>query len=863
MIFLFNLLIAKPLVKIQGNKRIETETIKSYIPEQDLNNPEILNETLKTLYELGYFKDVKLTVKNSVLYVDVVEQPIINRIAFEGNKKLKDSDLKKELGIEPKQVFSEYKIVEESAKKIEEMYRYLGYHNAKVTVQSIPIAEGRIDIVFKINEGSKAYIRKIRFLGNKVFSNEKLKSHIESKVYNSFRFWAQDHFFSPEKLDHDYTKLEEFYHNNGYPDASVQMFIGELREDKTGFDLTFSINEGQFYTFGDLTLDYKLKKKINLEKLQRVIPAEKNTKYSRNLVNLIEDYIQAELGRQGVSFANVIVQEKKVHNQIHINILITKGEILKVRHIRVKGNNRTYDRVIRNHLIIHEGDSFNKFKLKESEKRLQELEYFSKVNISLNEIADGFVDLEIFVEEKKTGELNFQVGYGAFEGALAQIGFAERNIGGTGNFIHGSVMFGRKEQELSFGMTDPRFAGRPDLQAGFDVELSRSAWWRNRTQRRAGISLHVSYPLNKYLLQKWQYSTGIDNIKRRDDNDKREKVNRDLLRTLSPATRNRLFLKPDGFFDFESNRLQDIDQDELFTVKGLALTPVEKRTLQDNTKGLPDEDRILVARELLNAPIPNEKRRDNPTRLKIPDTKDPLQEDNAADTFVRNEFIHQKSEQLWEDDVGSHWFSQIQHSLIFVPRSYNPNTKSYFRLEMHNTISGLGGNIKFLRNDFGFKYHYKIYKDLLFSFKANYGFITKFGNKPLRIQDCMPLGGMQVHGFDYNGIGPRDKVTDENVRGTKFYYGSFQVSTPLGKQEEFGVKTGVYLDFGSTHNSKFINNPKFNRNINDGHYLRASIGAFVELHLPMAPLRFDYAIPIRKTKFDREERFLFGIAKEF
>lgn len=798
-------------IEVYGNKRIETETIKSYIPSEALNDDDLLDATLKNLHSTGHFKDVRFKKKGKTLEVHVVEEPTVNKIAFENNKQFKDEDLLRELSLKPNQTLSAFKVAE-AENKILQMYQYVGRYHAKVEAKKVVLPDNRVDLVFVISEGGKAYIRQIEFVGNDHISAYSLKKNMYSKEYWFLRFLADDHFFNQERFQMDSQAIKTYYANNGYPEAEVQSEHSELLLDGSGFKLTFFINEGKRYDFGKVDVTNEIPD-VNLNSIWKVVTVKTDKIYKRKQIYATTASIVDELGRQGFNFVDVDYKEQKSGDKIDIIFTIKKGERLKIRNINIKGNTRTYDRVIRDLMVVHEEDSFNKHKVDKSEQNIWSSGFFERVDIRPKTVDDGVVDLEVSVSERKTGQFSFNLGYEMPIGPLVELEAVVPNIRGTGKIVEGKIGVGKKRQDISFGMTDPRFKGR-DIEAGFKVYRERLAFYEHHRSSNTGLDLNISYPLNEFLRQSFSYNIGMDNV-----------------HTIASIE----------YFNFTK----------------------EGATIKPNSKDLNDYQKYVDLNfmsydEIKNKVQMGDKELGKKVRQKLDLKEDAVISDKDWEKFKASKEKSDRRDYLYKDDKGSKFFSRIDHGLVWSPVPRNRDINFRFNLSMNNTISGIGGNVHYLRNSFTIRSKYFITETVDVSAGFTYGFVNQLGGKDLRIKDLSYLGGVDVHGFDFFGIGPRDKLTDVAVGGRKFYRGGVWLRFPIGLPESYGIKGGVYTEFGAAYQPKIKD-----EYIQDSSDPRISLGLRLELELPIGPLQFDYAVPIEKKGYDKTQRFMVGFRTGF
>lgn len=881
----FYFLFSKPnyQIKIEGNKRIEREAILNYISDDVFTDSEALNMALKKLYETDYFKDVKLDLKDNVLIIQVVEQPVINEIIFQGNKKVSSDTLKQQLGISSGQSFSEFKILGEASQKIEAVYRMMGLMNTKVIVkkefvkkpQDQSLDKSRVNVTFKIIEGSLAFIKSVKFIGNKSFNDVILLANIESKIYSGFKFWSQNHYFFQERLQQDYIKLQEFYQNNGYPDAVVTSYSSELKFDKTGFDLVFSIKEGGYYTFGDVTIDYQHPQKVNLEKLKSFLPIKSGAKFSMSLLRETEDLIADDLGRQHISTAEVSIEPIKKKSTFDIKVTVKKTAMNKVRFIHVKGNRKTYEKVILDNLIIKEGSFFSRHKLRQSEYNLYRLSFFDRVKLTPKEVGKNLYDIDVSIEESgKSGTTSFNIQYSTYEGLGLNIQFIRPNIGGTGNAVQGAAICAWHSQQINFNFMSPRLWDVPDLSGGVGVSFERSTQWNEREVWQLSASGNVNYQLNRYFSQGIECKVGIDsmyliqNTKLSGLKSWLFKSNKKISNSFvfGPADKDKgeislgldkdVVEKATWNYANENERKKRLSGGEDKVIQDIAAMPKEDGEESTKTKQI-NQDLIGKPKTASTTVNMNDPR-------PVYDVSDMMGDFESLDASKIQSLrdLHFQEElklRLWKEDIGTKGYASFTHSLSFSPFIYNPNRKFSFSMSMRNSISV--GQVRYHKHDFSIKHIYFLpFHHIKLKTTGTVGVIR--GGQDLRIQDCMSLSGHQVHGFAQWGIGPRDKWTKEPLHGKNYYFGGVEFKIPLFPTSEIGINVGGYVNFGNVWGSKFIGHDEIDRfdRIQDGniHTIRSSIGFFVSFRFPNFPIRFDFAKGFGE-KYDIKEVFMIGI----
>lgn len=544
-------------IEIKGNHRIETPTIMSYLnikPGEDVSDAKI-EETLKNLFATGLFTDVEIEQQGPRLLIKVVENKIINRIAFEGNSRLKDEVLQTEIGLKPREVYTSGR-VQEAAQKIRDIYRLSGRYGAKVEPKIVEREQNRVDLIFEIQEGKPTHIYKIIFLGNTHFTTSRLKSILLTKESRWYRFFSSDDTYDPDRLAYDKELLRRYYYEHGYADFKVNSVVAELDPDSQEFYITYTLNEGKKYQFGNICLSVMLPK-LKKEKLKELVTFKKGECFDSIEVEKTIDQLNLAIGEQGFAFVEIEPKLKRNPKTLTVDIefVIKEGRHVYINRIDILGNDRTEDEVIRREFRLAEGDPYNSIKLERSKQRIQNLDFFKKVDIKQEETSvPDKIDLKVEVEDKPTGSLQFSGGYSTTDGALGSITMNERNLMGKGYDLYGSAMVSQRAMDFHTGITDPYFTGRP-LAVGLDAFHSIRKYDTRKTdsvgfrQTKTGSALSLGYDLTEYLGQSFSYSIRRDFID-------------DISRRSSPflqAQRGRWFVSSVGHNLFYDKRDSSVD----------------------------------------------------------------------------------------------------------------------------------------------------------------------------------------------------------------------------------------------------------------------------------------------------------------
>lgn len=512
------LLAGQPLhtITVEGNQRVERETILARLglkPGQAPDN-EALDGALKRLFESGLFMDAHLKMDKGRLTVTVQENPIVNQVALEGNDEISDELLKGELTLRPRQVYTLSRIKADT-KRLQDIYRIKGHFSAIVTPKVIKRDQNRVDVIFEIQENDKVAVHDIFFVGNKKYGNSKLESVIQTKESRWYRFFNNDDNYDPDRLAYDRELLRKFYLEHGYADFVVRSAVAELTPDQKEFFITFTLDEGERYTFGALDVVSDLPD-VEADSFKQYLTMSEGDWYSTKEVERTTLKITDALGNQGYAFVDVKpkVDKNQEAQTIALTFEIQEGPKVFIDRILIKGNDRTDETVIRRELRFYEGDAFNTNNQKISERRLKNLGYFKKVTLQREATSTpDKVTIVVEVEEEPTGELSFGGGYSTTDGVLGNAAFSETNFRGKGQALNVSFTLARRRQEFNIGFTEPYFLGR-DLSAGFDLYRTRQSKYYDAAfdQKTVGIRFRMGYALSEYWSQGWFYKIQREEI---------------------------------------------------------------------------------------------------------------------------------------------------------------------------------------------------------------------------------------------------------------------------------------------------------------------------------------------------------------
>ena len=501
-------------IEVRGNKRVDAATIRDYLsikPGHPFDAGDI-DAATKRLFSTGLFSDVRINQVGGTLVIQVAEYPVVNQVVFVGNKKIKDADLANGVRLKPQSPFSNA-ILDGDIKRIKDAYQHIGRNDVTVTPQVIDLGQDRVNVVFHIAEGGRTKIAAINFIGNKAFSDRRLSDVISTKRSNFLSFVLRNDIYDADKLRTDEEALRRFYYNHGYADFRVVSSSAELNDATNEYTINITVDEGALYRFGDIAVESNIQN-VDANSLKPLLKTRQGDIYSAKNV---EDSIVALTDRmagQGYAFAQVPPRgDRNFQNRtIAVTYAIDEGPHTYIQRIEIRGNTRTRDYVIRREFDISEGDAFDQVLIQKAKKRLEDLDYFSSVNITTAPGSEpDQVILIVDVVEKSTGQFSIGAGYSTGEtsssgkGISLQGSIAERNFLGRGQYIRisaGGGLDGSRDYALSF--TEPYFLGRR-ISAGFDIYRSTRTYDRYDSQMTGG-TIRFGLPITDALSTQFAYN---------------------------------------------------------------------------------------------------------------------------------------------------------------------------------------------------------------------------------------------------------------------------------------------------------------------------------------------------------------------
>lgn len=728
-------------MRITGTRRIENATVANYTGMrvgQNVTDAD-LDRATKTLFASGLFSDVNVKMQNGVAVVQVQENPIVYEVFFEGNKALDDDVLKTEVQLKPRSVYTKTK-VQKDADRLLAVYRRNGRFAATIEPKIIKKDQNRVDVIFEINEGGKAFVKDIVFEGNKAFSESTLESKMMTQEKAWYRFLSSTDTYDVDRFKYDQELLRRFYLEHGYLDFKITDTLAELTPDREGFILTIKMDEGEPYVVTNQELQVTLPDYKDSLKLEKYLEQETGDKLDITKIEKTVDELTEKLLNDGYAFVDVepdIVPNRKNHTATVV-YRVTEGEKIFIRRINIKGNTRTQDKVIRREFRIKEGDAYNASLLRRSKQNVSDLDYFSNVEMNTTPVPmnPSLADVEMSVAEKSTGAFNIGVGWSSYDGMMFETGIQERNILGTGRVASFDVMLSQRETQYNIGLTDPYFMGY-NLSAGIDLfhtthDNNDSSSYSYKT---LGGTVHFG----------WNYT--------------------DALRQVVRYT-----LRQDDIYD--------VDSDAALSIK-----------------------------------------------------------EQKGQTIV----------------------SMIGQDLIYDKRDSRINPTTGYYTSFSTDLAGLGGDTKFFRVDATAIKYFPVVEDVVFSLRADGGYIWGIGGKDLRINDRYFLGDRSLRGFEYGGVGARDKASDDALGGDWYATASAELLFPIGLPKEMGIKGKVFTDaglIGKPDNYDAATMDYSNR-------LRAAVGTGIEWSSPLGVINFDFSYAFAKEDYDKTRVFRLNFGKGF
>ncbi|MDB5581626.1 MAG: outer membrane protein assembly factor BamA [Bradyrhizobium sp.] len=795
-------------IEVEGNRRVEVETIRSYFkpgPGGRFDQASI-DDGLKALIETGLFQDVRISQPGGHLIVSVVENAMIGRIAFEGNKKIKDEQLSAEIQSKPRGTLSR-PLVQSDAQRIAEIYRRSGRYDVHVTPEIIEQPNNRVDLIFTVVEGSKTGVKSIKFIGNLAYSSYRLRDVIKTRESNLLSFIGGADVYDPDRVEADRDLIRRFYLKNGYADIQVVAALTEYDPEKKGFLITFKIEEGQQYRVAQVNFASSIST-LDGNTLRSFSRVDVGSLYNAEALEKSVEEMQIEASRRGYAFA--VVRPRGDRNfearTVSITFAVDEGPRTYIERINVRGNTRTRDYVIRREFDLSEGDAYNRALVDRAERRLKNLDFFKSVKITSEPgSSSDRVILVVDLEEKSTGDFSVSGGYSTTDGALAEVSISERNFLGRGLYAKASVTYGQYARGASLSFVEPYLL---DYRVALGLDISYREQLANDyisySTTTLGFSPRLGFALREDLSLQIRYSLYQQSI------------------TLPTALNNCNNLAGPAFFPtptYINTAFGGVDP------TGNAQAGLLPGCLSDSESSLP------VRQELSNGPA---------------------------------------------------WTSALGYSLNYNTLDNNKNPTDGLLVDFKQDFAGVGGDVSYLKSTIDAKYYAPLVADIVGLIHAQSGVLNSIGNSQLRMLDNFQMGPNLVRGFAPNGIGPRDLTfypytgTGDALGGTKYWGVSAELQMPFWfLPKEVGLKGAVYADAGSLWDYQGptswaatgeVNSPTCptcGMQYDDSRIIRSSVGVGLIWQSPFGPLRFDYAVPLSKGKYDIVQEFKFGGGTSF
>lgn len=831
-------------IAVTGNQRIEAETVGSYLPLQAgmPADEELLDLALKTLFRTGLFSDVTLEMQpNDILVIDVEENPIVNRVIFEGNRRLKDDKITEEIQLAPRSVYTRAK-VQSDVQRIIELYRAKGRFAATVTPKVTPLEQNRIDVIYEVDEGPKTGIAKVNFIGNEVYTDNELRGVVLTKESRWWRFFTSFDNYDPDRLEYERQLLREHYGKNGYADFQVVSAVAELTPDRKDFFITFTIDEGPQYTVGEVRAKTTLAK-LDGDILTAYVPMRSGQTFDSEKIESSVEAITFATGAVGYAFVDVNprLSRHAETNTIDITFEVNEGPRVYVERINVFGNTRTLDKVIRREIRLAEGDAFNRVLVDRSRARIRSLGYFSDVEIEEKPgSAPDRTELDVKVSEQSTGSFSVGVGVSSTENFIVDLSVEERNLMGRGQFLRFRVQASSRTRQVDLRFTQPYFLNR-NLAAGGSIFNQRTNFRESGFVRdRIGFGLNAGFQVSEFGRGGVNYLLTRDSVEIDTPSSDRIEFDEDPLSVLVPGT---------GPGEF-------------------SVAPAV--TVDTNGNVIPDIDGSGNQRQTVTSNVCN---------------------------FVVQSFTPTC------ESRGTFLTSLVGFSLSFDKRN-DPITPSRgWRAGISTSIAGLGGDVNYYQTEVNSAIYKPLIGKFVGALKARAGYIDGYGGDPVRLSDRFFEGASTFRGFEVAGVGPRYVIggapiddtdlsrgltvlrdNDMNLRsqsiGGKVYaIGSAEILIPLPLPPEYGIRMALFSDFGTVGSvdpsTKALNsNPNFFVDVDgdgiaelapvqDDLAIRVTAGVTVAWDSPFGPVRFDIAEILVQEEYDRTEGFRFSAGTSF
>ena len=820
-------------IEVVGNRRVEIDTIRSYFhagPGGTLSGPAI-DDGLKALIETGLFQDVRISRAGARIIVTVVENPVINRVAFEGNKKVKDEQLSAEIQSKPRGTLSR-PMVQSDAQRIAEIYRRSGRYDVRVNPEIIEQPNNRVDLVFTITEGIKTGVRQIQFVGNSFYSSYRLKDIIKTHELNLLSFLGGNDVYDPDRVEADRDLIRRFYLKHGFADVQVVAALSEYDPDRKGFLVTFKIEEGVQYRVASVQFASNI---TNLDgnALKAYSRVYTGSLYNVEAVEKSVEEMQIEASRRGYAFA--VVRPRGDRNfeahTVSVVFAIEEGPRTYIERINIRGNTRTRDYVIRREFDVSEGDAYNRALVDRAERRLKNLDYFKtvKINTEPGSSSDRVI-LVVDLEEKSTGDFSVSGGYSTTDGALAEVSISERNFLGRGLYAKASVTYGQYARGASLSFVEPYLLNYR-VALGLDVfyreQLANS--YISYGTKTVGFSPRLGFQLREDLSLQLRYSLYQTEISLPG-----------YLANCNNDVNSPAFYPSPAFVNLTTGSI----------MAGGTLLNAAGQPVTDPGSGLwcysDGEASLPVRKELQSGSTITSALGYTLNYNTLDNNKNPT--DGLLVSFAQD-------------------FAGVGGDVSFLKSTIDAKYYSPLVSDIVGIVHLQGGMLNQLNSN-GLR--------MLDHFQMGPNLVRGFAPNGIGPRDINPFG------------------TGDALGGTKYWGASFELQMPFWfLPKEVGLKGAVYADAGGLFDYKGPTGWALTNEVNgfnngtpvscrkaltlgptdpgtclglqydNENVVRTSVGVGLVWASPFGPLRFDYAVPITKGQYDRVQQFKFGGGTSF
>lgn len=808
-------------IGVEGNRRIEADTIRSYFkpgPNGRLDSARI-DDGLKALIETGLFQDVRINNAGGRIVVVVVENPVIGRVAFEGNKKVKDEQLQAEVQSKARGTLSRAQVQSDTA-RITEIYRRNGRFDVKVEPKIIEQPNNRVDLVFEITEGTKTVVKSIEFIGNQAFSAYRLRDQIKTRESNFLSFLSSNDTYDPDRVEADRDILRRFYLKNGYADVQIVAALTEFDPARGGFVVSFKIDEGQQYRVGSVEFQSNIAT-LDGNSFRSLSRVSVGSVYNAEAVEKSVEEMTIEASRRGYAFATVKPRGDRNFEAHTVSIVfaVDEGPRNYIERINIRGNTRTRDYVIRREFDVSEGDAYNRALVDRAERRLKNLDYFKSIKITPEpgSSADRVV-LNVDVEEKSTGDFSVSGGYSTADGLLGEVSVSERNLLGRGLFAKASVQYGQRVQGYSLSFVEPYLLGyrvalgldfyqRKQLASSYVAYDSSTMGFSPRLgfQLREDLNLQLRYSISRQEITLPSYLTNCNNF--------------------GAGTTGSTYYPTPAYINAGG---------ETGPYPGALYPGPFSSTIGGNNCYADGEVSSAIKQALTGGPVLTSAVGYTLNYNTLDNNKDPT---SGILATLNQDFAGVGG------DVG--YLKTTGDVKLYTP--VVADVVGVLRLQ-GGVLTDTGKGIRMLD-------HFQMGPNLVRGFAP------------------AGIGPRDISTMFYNGYG-------DALGGTKYWGASVELQMPFWfLPKEVGLKGAVYADAGSVFDyqgatsivqggscaGSALQNAQ-NQCINlvgDDGLVRSSVGVGLIWQSPFGPLRFDYAVPLTKGQYDRVQQFRFGGGTSF